>query len=308
MGSFLCSQIIGFLFSLRGLRDSVAECEFAMNVGILHPGEMGVSVGASAKHSGQNVYWASEGRGPETHARADRADLIELETLAELCSQSDVIISVCPPHAAENVLQDVINTGYSGIYVDANAISPQKSRGMAAIAIEADVDYVDGSIVGRPAWEPNTTFLFLSGEDAETIAKLFHAGPLETRLLGDQIGRASALKMCFAAYSKGSTALISAILAAAQTLGVQGELMQLWGHDDSDFAKEAVGRARRVTHKAWRFSGEMDEIANTFAEIDLPDGFYRASRQIYQRMSHFKGHNGLPELDEVVGALVNPEA
>jgi 3-hydroxyisobutyrate dehydrogenase-like beta-hydroxyacid dehydrogenase len=283
-----------------------AECERAMNVGILHPGEMGVSVGASAKRGGHNVFWASEGRGAETHARADQAGLIKLDTLSELCRQADVILSVCPPHAAENVLQDVIKARYSGLYVDANAISPQKSQRMAALAMEASVDYVDGSIVGRPAWEPNSTFIFLSGEGAEAVAKLFRAGPLEACLLGNQIGRASALKMCYAAYSKGSTALISTILAAAQTLSVQGELIQLWGHDSSDFSEQAVGRARRVTRKAWRFSGEMDEIANTFAEIGLPDGFHRASRQIYDRLSQFKGSDDLPELDEVVSALVNP--
>lgn len=275
-----------------------------MSVGLLHPGEMGVSVGASAMAGAHTVYWVSEARSEETRRRAESVGLVELESLAELCDRVEVILSVCPPHAAEDVLYAVIATGYQGVFVDANAISPQKSIRMAGCSQAKNVSYVDGGIVGGPAWEPNSTFLYLCGEQSEKVAGLFSEGPLEVWLLGDQIGRASALKMCFAAYSKGSTALISMILAGAESLGVRDELMMLWSHDGSDFAQQAEMRARRVTRKAWRFAGEMEEIAGTFAGEGLPGGFHRASHLIYARMRHLKDHDELPSIEEVVQALL----
>ncbi|MGH8246850.1 MAG: hypothetical protein ACREUU_10505, partial [Gammaproteobacteria bacterium] len=78
---------------------------------------------------------------------------------------------------------------------------------------EAGVSFVDGGIIGRPAREPGQTWLYLSGPRARDIAACFAAGPLKSRVLGMTIGKASALKMCFAAYSKGTTALLCAILA-----------------------------------------------------------------------------------------------
>ncbi len=276
----------------------------SMAIGLLHPGEMGVSVGASAKAGGHKVYWASEGRSAETHRRAQKAELQELKSLRELCDRVEVILSVCPPHAAEDVLHTVVNTGFQGIFLDANAISPQKSVRMAAFCDSNGVSYVDGGIVGGPAWEPDSTFLFLCGDQQEAIAKLFAEGLLETHLLGDKIGRASALKVCFAAYSKGSTALISMILAGAESLGVRQDLMNLWSHDGSEFAEQAERRARRVTRKAWRFAGEMNEIADTFSGQGLPGGFHQASRLIYTRMSHLKESEELPSIEEVVRALL----
>ncbi|MDF1501026.1 MAG: DUF1932 domain-containing protein [Anaerolineales bacterium] len=277
-----------------------------MSVGLLHPGEMGVSVGASAMRSGHPVYWASEGRSTETSLRAQKSNLVDLGTLTALCARVEVVLSICPPHAAEEVLDDVIGAGFSGIYVDANAISPQKSMRLAAKCSQHGLEYVDGAIVGGPAWQSGSTHLYLSGDHAGLVARLFDEGLLETCLLGDQPGRASALKMCFAAYSKGSTALVTMFLAASTSLGVREELMKLWSLDGSTFAEEAEMRALRVTRKAWRFAGEMDEIADTFAGEGLPDGFHQAAHEIYARLSHFKDRKSLPALDEVVTSLLEP--
>ncbi|MGD8848579.1 MAG: DUF1932 domain-containing protein [Anaerolineales bacterium] len=275
-----------------------------INVGLMHPGQMGVSIGASARRAGHEVYWVSEGRSPDTHARARQSELIDLRTLDVLCSRVEVILSICPPHAAENVLQEVLRTDFSGIFVDANAISPQKSIRMAEACKSQDVNYVDGGIVGGPAWKPNSTFLYLAGKMAPSVADLFSEGPLETRSLGTQIGRASALKMCFAAYTKGSSALICMILAGAGSLGVREELMQLWSQDGSDFADQAENRTRRVTRKAWRFAGEMEEIANTFGAQGLPEGFHAASKQIFDRLSEFKDREELPSIEEITRSLL----
>jgi 3-hydroxyisobutyrate dehydrogenase-like beta-hydroxyacid dehydrogenase len=275
------------------------------NVGILHPGDMGISVAASARNGGHTVYWVSDGRSAQTRERAEQHGLADAGTLAHLCATCSVILSVCPPDAAEMVARDVLAQGFAGLYVDANAIAPQRAERIGQHMSEAGARFVDGGIIGGPAWKPGATWLYLSGEAADEAAALFAAGPLETSVIGDEIGKASALKMCFAAYTKGSTALLCAALAAAESLGVRVELTEQWTRDG--FAEQASQRARNVTAKAWRFAGEMDEIASTFSEAGVPDGFHLAAGEIYQRLAEFKGAAETPSLDDVLAALLHRE-
>lgn len=275
------------------------------NVGILHPGDMGISVAASARNGGHTVYWVSEGRSPQTRERAEKHGLVDAGTLAHLCEVCSVILSVCPPAAAETVARDVLAQGFTGLYVDANAIAPQRAEHIGQLMSEAGARFVDGGIIGGPAWKSGATWLYLSGEAANEAAALFSAGPLETSVIGDEIGKASALKMCFAAYTKGSTALLCAALAAAESLGVRAELTEQWTRDG--FAEQATNRVRNVTAKAWRFAGEMEEIAATFDEAGVPDGFHLAAADIYRRLAGFKGAEETPSLDAVLAAMLNHE-
>lgn len=273
-------------------------------VGLLHPGMMGISIGATIKNSGYRVVWASEGRSDESHTRANEHGLEDVGRLADLCEQSQVIVSVCPPHAAEGVGDTVIQAGFSGYLVDGNAIAPQKAIRIGEKMAAAGIDFVDGSIIGGPAWQPNRTWLYLSGEKANEVQAIFEAGSLETEVIGAEIGKASALKMCFAANTKGTTALLSAVVAAAESLGVRKELEQQWTRYDPKATEEAHQRVQRVTQKAWRFAGEMEEIAATFKDAGLPDGFHRGAFTVYERMAYLKGRDDLPDLMEVLAALI----
>lgn len=277
------------------------------SMGIVHPGAMGVSIAVSAQNTGHTIYWASDGRSPETRSRAEEYGFTDVQTLANLCEACEVIICVCPPDAAESVAQDVVKQQFRGLYIDANAISPQRAIRIGQAMTEAGMRFVDGGIIGGPAWTPGSTWLYLSGTDADTVAGYFSAGALETSVIGTAIGKASALKMCFAAYTKGTTALLCGILAAAESLKVRAELEAQWSRNGSDFAEQSIRRVRGVTAKAWRFAGEMDEIASTFAEVGLPDGFHAAAGDIYQRIRDFKDADDLPALDDVLTALLNPQ-
>src|SRR5262249_26334426 len=162
-------------------------------IGILYPGEMGVSVAASAQNSGNRVCWASENRSAATHERAAKYGLRDLRTLTALCAECSILLSICPPHAAETVAGDVLACGFKGIFVDANAISPQRVIRIGEAMREAGIHLVDGGIIGSPAWKPGATRLYLSGINAAEIASCFSAGPLEARVIGPDIGKASAL-------------------------------------------------------------------------------------------------------------------
>lgn len=273
-------------------------------IGILHPGDMGVSIAASAVNSGHEVYWVSENRSDNTRRRAEEHGLLEVDSLNQLCETSEIIFSVCPPHAAEEVANSVIECGFKGYYLDANAISPQRAKRIGDLMSSNGIHFIDGGIIGGPAWKPKETTLYLAGKDSNVIADCFSNGPLETRIIGNEIGKASALKMCYAAYSKGTTALLTAILATAESLGVREELNQQWELDDSNFVKQAEGRTTRVTAKAWRFEGEMREIASTFEEAGLPSGFHVAAAELYHRMAGFKDAPETPKLEDVLEALL----
>src|SRR5712692_10138117 len=120
-------------------------------IGIVHPGEMGISLAAAALESGRPVYWASEGRSTQTRERASRFDLQDMVNLANLCANCSIIVSVCPPHAAETVAEQVLAHGFTGLYLDANAIAPQRAMQMSQAMTARGVTFVDGGIIGGPA-------------------------------------------------------------------------------------------------------------------------------------------------------------
>ena len=168
---------------------------------------------------------------------------------------------------------------------------------------ENGIQFVDGSVIGGPAWEAGGTFMYLSGKDAEAIRDCFQSGPLETKIIGDEAGRASALKMCYAAYSKGTTALLAAVLAAAKAYDVSEELARQWDMDNPGFQEQVNRRVMRTSAKAWRFAGEMEEIASTFEEAGLPGGFHHAAAEIFRHMANVKP-DGQDRLAQILAAIL----
>jgi 3-hydroxyisobutyrate dehydrogenase-like beta-hydroxyacid dehydrogenase len=274
-------------------------------IGLLHPGAMGASVGAAARSNQHTVLWASAGRTPSTHARARRANLEDAGTVPELVKASEIVLSVCPPHVAEEVAREVAHLGFSGVYVECNAISPDRTRAIQRIVEDAGADYVDGGIVGGPAWTREAkTHLYLSGPRAEEVAACFEGSPLRVPVIGERIGAASALKMGYAAYTKGTTALLTAILGMVEKEGVRAELANQWGET---FTDQTVRRVCANTAKAWRFVGEMYEIAATFEGAGMPGGFHRAAAEVYERLEAFKDQTEPPPIESVLEALLKDD-
>lgn len=266
---------------------------------------MGASVGAAAVSTGHTVLWASTGRTESTYARAQRAKLQDVETVAELVKASDIILSVCPPHAAQDVASEVTRLGFTGLYVDCNAISPDRTRAIQRLVEDAGAHYVDGGIIGGPAWKREAgTHLYLSGPRAEEVAACFAGSPLETPVISERIGAASAIKMGYAAYTKGTTALLTAILGVVEREGVRADLARQWG---DTFTEQTVRRVCANTAKAWRFVGEMHEIAATFRGAGLPGGFHQAAAEVYERLVVFKDHDEPPSIEAVLEALLKGE-
>lgn len=269
-------------------------------LGLLHPGQMGQTVGASALAGGVRVLWASEERSAATRERAEAAGLEDVGSLARLVSQSDWIVSVCPPHAAAELARQVLDCGFTGYFVDANAVAPETARGIASEVEKRGASFVDGGIVGPPAHAPGTTRLYLSGTAARDAAALFAAGPLEAIPIA---GSASALKMAFAAYTKGSSALLMAIRALARREGVDAALLAEWSRSLPELPGRSEGALRSTLPKAWRFVGEMHEISRAFEDAGLPGGFHEAAAEIYERLAPLED-SAATEADEVLEVLL----
>jgi 3-hydroxyisobutyrate dehydrogenase-like beta-hydroxyacid dehydrogenase len=244
-------------------------------VGLLHPGEMGAAVGAVLRERGERVVWASEGRSAATRERAGAAGLEDVGSAAEV-ARSDIVFSICPPHAALEVARSLGR--FEGIYVDANAVSPATSRAAAEVVGAAGGEYVDGGIVGSPPRRAGTTRLYLTGSAAEAVAGLFAGSVVDARIAPN----ASAVKMAYAAWTKGTAAMLLAIRELARREGVEEALLEEWDLSQPDLRERHERAARSAEAKGWRWVGEMEEIASTFDAAGLPGGFHRAAAEVYR--------------------------
>jgi len=276
-------------------------------IGLLHPGEMGSMVGAAARANGLRVLWASEGRSAPTRERAAAAGLEDAKSIGLLIAASQVIASVCPPHAAADLAREVAGRGFTGTYVDANAISPETAREIGGIIERGGATFLDGGIIGPPPRVPGSTRLYLSGTRAGVISRLFARGPLEAIVIDGGPGAASALKMAYAAYTKGTAALLMAIRALAAQAGVEDALLREWEQSQPQLAAQAERAVRSNTPKAWRFVGEMEEMAATFERSGLPGGFAQAAAEIYRRLAPYKDSPVPPPLADVLKALIEQD-
>jgi 3-hydroxyisobutyrate dehydrogenase-like beta-hydroxyacid dehydrogenase len=249
-------------------------------IGILHPGEMGAAVGAALRARGHDVAWASAGRSPQTAARAAAAGLRDAGSAAALAEACDLLVSVCPPHAAATVAAEV--RGFAGIYVDANAVAPATARALGTEVAGRGATFVDGGIIGPPPRTAGTTRLYLSGAAAPAVAEAFAGSALEPRLVSERPGDASAVKMTYAAWTKGTAALVLAARAVARAEGVEAHLVGEWALSLPELEAEHARAARSAAAKGWRWVGEMEEIAATFAAAGRPDGFHRAAADVFR--------------------------
>lgn len=258
------------------------------SLGVLHPGLMGISVANALVEAGHRVCWASDGRSAATAERADKRKLEDCGNLASLCTECDVIFSVCPPSEALPVAQATADSSFNGIYVDCNAVSPMTGKAVSEIVSATGIDYVDGGIIGPPAWSEGTTRLYLSGAQAATIAELFDGSLMGTVDLGDSPDAASAMKMAYAAWTKGSSALLLSVYALAEHHGLGESLKEEWGLSQAGLENKLNGAAKGNAPKAWRFVGEMQEISATLANAGQHPGAFDSAAEIYQAMSGFK--------------------
>ncbi|HEY2576717.1 MAG TPA: DUF1932 domain-containing protein [Streptosporangiaceae bacterium] len=274
-------------------------------IGLLHPGDMGAAVGKCLTGLGYQVRWASDGRGQATAACAAGAGLSDAGTVAALAAGSAVILSICPPHAAVDVARSVAAAGFRGLFADANAISPATSRAVAGIIEGRGGSYVDGGIIGLPPSAPGSTRLYLSGPRAGEIRELLSGSWVDARIVAGPPGGASAVKMAYAAWTKGTAALLLAARALAEAEGVRDELLAEWALSQPALAARSQSAARSAAVKGWRWVAEMEEISGSMAAAGLPPGFHQAAAEIFRRQPRVLDGDAVT-FSDVIGALLSP--
>jgi 3-hydroxyisobutyrate dehydrogenase-like beta-hydroxyacid dehydrogenase len=253
-------------------------------VGLLHPGEMGAAVGGCLVSIGHEVLWDPVGRSRATTGRALATELTGVG-FDRLIARSSVIFSICPPHAVLDVAHQVAAAGYTGCYVDANAISPATAEQVSAVVTAVGATYVDGGIIGPPPEIPGHTRLYLSGPDANQVRPLFNRSRLDARITEGPPYAASSVKMAYAAWTKGSSALLLAARALARASGVERTLLAEWSLSQPDLTAQSERSATSAAAKGWRWVGEMEEIAASMSAGGLPEGFHEAAAELFERAS-----------------------
>jgi hypothetical protein len=231
-------------------------------VGLLFPGQMGAAVGNAAR---ADVVWASEGRSDTTRKRAAAFD--DVGSVEALVRSSDVILSICPPAIAEEVAKQVFGLGFEGVFVEANAITPERMRRIGRLGPRV----VDGSILAASGIN-----LYVAGEESEAVVRLFENTDVKAVPLDAELGAASALKMAFGGWNKIGIALTGQAHAIARSYGVT-EWLEAEGVPQD--------RLPGVADRAWRWAPEMEEVADTCTEVGFSNAVPRAAAAFYRALS-----------------------
>jgi 3-hydroxyisobutyrate dehydrogenase-like beta-hydroxyacid dehydrogenase len=273
-------------------------------IGLLHPGQMGAGIGAELVRAGHAVLWLRDGRGAATARRAEAAGLSGVDTMAELLAGVVVVLSVCPPAFAENVAVEVATSGgFTGVYLEANAISPHRTIRIHDLLSRAGITAVDGCVIGPPPAVGRVARVYLSGpgDAVSLVYGLFDGTEAVPSTLGPRIGDASALKMAYGSYQKSSRALAAVSHALAERYGVGAALRaeaEALGHS----ALADLDRLPSVAARAWRWGPEMLEAAESFAAVGLPPELAQGAAAVFERWDDDKDDASLG-VDEVLAHL-----
>lgn len=248
---------------------------------------MGSGVGAVLSQHGVRVLTWLEGRGARTRERAQQAGMMEVKDLQTLVGEAQVVLSIVPPAVAPAIaeqLASAIRTARADVLVaDCNAIAPGTVRRIASVLTSAGARFADAGIIGPPPTRPGNRF-FTSGPGAAEFAQLAETG-LDVRVLEGDVGKASALKMCFAALTKGLQALGTELFVAARLLGVAEALRGEQQRDMGNILAYLDRATPTMIPKAYRWVGEMEEIARCFDEVGLPGATFQGIAEVYRRVT-----------------------
>lgn len=254
-------------------------------IGIMSPGDMGQAVAQQLKSQGFEVFTALDNRSERSRTLARDAGITDVGSIAQLTETCEVILSVMNPGAAAGFGAEVAaalrQTKKKPLVVDCNAIAPSTAQAIAEEVTAAGGLCVDGGIIGPPPRGTAKTTLYVSGPQAQELAQL--ATPLiNITVMSERIGDASALKMCYAAMTKGVQALGTELLVAARRLGVDAALDAQMKQSRSEVYNWVLGVLPVMPPKAYRWVPEMLEIAKTFEDAGMTPRILEGAADMYR--------------------------
>jgi 3-hydroxyisobutyrate dehydrogenase-like beta-hydroxyacid dehydrogenase len=274
---------------------------------------MGHSVGNVLRENGLRVITCLKGRSERTRMLAAEAGIGDVPTYGALVQEADLLLSILvpaqAPNAAARVAGVLAETGAELAYADCNAIAPQTARAIGERLTEAGARFIDASIIGGPPRGESRPRMYVSGPDTSAMEAL-NAYGLNVTSIGEEVGLASAIKMCYAAWTKGSTALCTELLIAAKALGVFDALEQEFRSSQSAMLMR-MQSLPAVPIKSRRFVGEMLEIAKTFGAVGMTPKMLEGAAAVFQFVgdTHLADRtpedtSPMPTLEETLAILV----
>lgn len=254
-------------------------------IAVLMPGDMGHGVGRALSEHGKRVITALDGRSDRTRGLAEAAGLTDVGSILNAVGEADLILSILPPGSAvaqaQVVAEAMAASGARPCYVDCNAVSPDTAVQIGKIIAEAGAPFLDCGIIGLAPGKGGGTRFYVSGADTEPMLALDGLG-FSVAAVGDEPGRASALKMSYAGLTKGTWTLHTAVLLAAQQLGVLPELLDEFRISQVSVLKDMETRVSRLPADSGRWIAEMEEIAATFASVGVTSRFHGGAAEIFR--------------------------
>ena len=259
-------------------------------IAVVGTGDMGGAVGAALGRSGYRVITDLSARSAASRARAAEAGIEDAGSLGAVMREADLVLSIVPPAAARDfaarAAQALAAAGTRPVFADCNAVAPATLAEIAALFAGSGAAFVDVGIVGPAprAGAPQPTRFYAAGEARAALLDL-DVPELAMVDMGAALGRASAIKMAYAALNKGVDALYTAVLLAAERLGVRAELMDELAASQAAAAKRMAARVPYLAATAARFTGEMREIAATFDAAGVTGDFHRGAEWVYSELA-----------------------
>ncbi len=254
-------------------------------VAILSPGDMGHAVGQRLREHELDVITCLVGRSGRTRALSDKAGIRDVATMEDLVVQSDLIMSMTVSAAVPSLCQEVASalkaTGSDTLFAECNAIAPQLTREMEPIITDAGGRFVDVSIIGGPPRPGYSPHFYTSGEQASEVEQLNDYGLTVIKLDGE-VGKASGIKMCYAAMTKGSWALYSELLMAAELMGLTEPLLEEFQSGQSSVLQRMERTIPTVPPRSRRWVSEMEEIRDTFAHLGMTPSLFEGVAEMYR--------------------------
>lgn len=257
-------------------------------VAILSPGDMGHAVGRALKESGHDVITCLAGRSQRSRMLAEKGGLRELPNLEALVDAADIVLSILPPEAAEAsaaaLAKAMRRAGARTIFVDCNAIAPETMKRIAAMMEDVGAPALDVGIIGRAPGHGVPTRFYVSGPDSAPMQALAREDLL-VKPLGSEIGRASAMKMCYASLTKGTFTLHTAVLVCARALGLDAELREELLFSQKDVYARMQAVVPRLPADSARWVGEMLEIQKTYKTAGLTPAFHEGAAWVFSLLA-----------------------
>ena len=277
-------------FSCYGLRALYLNLENQAvqisTVAIMSPGDMGHAVGQRLLENELDVITFLSDRSDRTRALADKAGIRDIPTMAELVEQADLIMSMTVSASVSSLCQQVADalkaTGATDtLFAECNAIAPQLARGLEPIITISGGRFVDASIIGGPPRPSYSPHFYTSGRHAAELEQLNNRGLTVLKLDGG-VGQASGIKMCYAAMTKGTSALYSELLMAAELMGLTEPLLAEFQSGQPAVLERVERAIPTVPPRSRRWVSEMEEIRDTFAQLGMTPQLFEGVAEMYR--------------------------